>query len=297
MTTTTTHTPALGIRRIRGTGEAHTGHVQHYGCTLAYVLDGEAELEIGRIVRALPGSMIVLPTGTPHRGIRRKDMDAWGLSFCPSCHDLSETAWMTPFQAVRRGASPVVTIPEARRPAVQSMFEGLHDELTLATAQASELGASWLRLILGELRRAAPSGSTAGRADSLCTRALTFIEAHAFEKISLRDVATAVHCTPSHLATVMKQETSQTVGDWLAAIRVSSAANWLLHSDAPLEEIAQRVGWGDRTHFTRQFRKAYGHTPAAWRESMRHKPADPTPTPRSAADPAITTPHAAEHKP
>ncbi len=265
----TTHTPARGVRRFGGSGEAHTQTVQHYGCTLAYVLAGEAELEIGRAVHAVPGSLIMVPTATPHRGLRRKDMDAWGLSFCPSCHALSDTPWMAPFQAVRRGASPVVDVPPDRRDIVRSMFEGLHDELGRAGPHSLELGASWLKLILGELGRVAPTGDTKGPTDSLTARALAFIEAQALAKVSLRDVAAAVHCTPSHLASVMKEETGQTVGEWLSAIRVSSAANWLLHSDLSLEEIAERVGWSDRTHFTRQFRKAYGLPPAAWREQMR----------------------------
>ena len=73
---------------------------------------------------------------------------------------------------------------------------------------------------------------------------------------------------------IQARATDPKVGEWLSAIRVSSAANWLLHSDASLEEIAERVGWADRTHFTRQFRKAYGTTPAAWRAQMRHRPAE-----------------------
>lgn len=61
------------------------------------------------------------------------------------------------------------------------------------------------------------------------------------------------------------------MGDWLTSIRVSAAANWLLHSDASIDEVAEQVGWQDRTHFTRQFRQVYGSTPAAWRKAMRQK--------------------------
>jgi len=265
----TTHVPELGVRRLRGDGAVQSDVTQHYGCTLSYVLEGRAEMEIGRAVSARAGNMIVVPIGTPHRGVFLEKMEAWGLSFCPSCLGLAETTWMAPFQAVRRGASPILDIAGERRPAILTMFQGLSDELDQGGSEPNELAQAWLRLLLGEVRKASLSIDTLAPPDSLVAQALTFIETHALEKISLRDVAAAVHCAPSHLATIMKKETGQTVGQWLTATKVSAAASWLIHSDASIDEIADRVGWADRTHFTRQFRSVYGLTPTGWRKQER----------------------------
>ncbi len=275
-THTTTHVPELGVRKMSGDGAVKAGPVQHYGCTLSYVLSGHVELETDRVVSAGPGSMIVVPIGTPHRGVRLARMEAFGLSFCPSCLGLAESPWMAPFQAVRRGASPIFDIAEDRRNSVVSMFAGLSEELERGGSEPNELSQAWLRLILGELKRAAHGDALSVASDSLVGRALTYIQTHALESVSLSDVANAVHCAPSHLATVMKKETGQTVGQWLAATKVSAAASWLVHSEASIEEVAERVGWADRTHFTRQFRKVYGLTPAAWRkQERRHRPFSP----------------------
>ena len=61
------------------------------------------------------------------------------------------------------------------------------------------------------------------------------------------------------------------MGDWIRAHRVSEASKRLLHTDESIEEIAGRVGWQDTTHFIRQFKKAQGCTPAAWRKSQRRR--------------------------
>ena len=41
-----------------------------------------------------------------------------------------------------------------------------------------------------------------------------------------------------------------------------------LQADRSLVAIAERIGWQDKTHFIRQFRKEYGQTPAAWRRAQ-----------------------------
>jgi AraC-like DNA-binding protein len=41
---------------------------------------------------------------------------------------------------------------------------------------------------------------------------------------------------------------------------------------ALLEEVAERVGYADVTHFIRLFRRTHGVTPAAWRAAQRRPP-------------------------
>ncbi len=267
-----THLPVISIRRISGHDERPHKTVQHFGCSIAYLTRGEAEVEVGHRVRIAAGSVLMLPAATPHRGLRQQDIEAWSLGFCPSCLGLRlETPGLASIVSIRSGGSPVRTIEPGRRAKVEFLFEGLFDELARDGAQSQELALSWLRLILGEIQRAAPLYPNRSTPDSPLERALTFIEMNALSGISLSDVAQAVHCSPSHLATVVRKRTGQTVGYWINAIRISTAANWLLHSDASLEDIAERVGWQDRTHFTRQFRKFYGQTPAAWRREMQRQ--------------------------
>ena len=99
--------------------------------------------------------------------------------------------------------------------------------------------------------------------------ALRYIERHCFEPISLSDVAAALHRSPGHVTTALKRATGKTVGAWIMAGRLAEARNRLLHSDEMIDVIAERVGYGDVTHFIRLFRREHGITPAAWRSRAR----------------------------
>lgn len=146
--------------------EGPTRARQHFGHTLSYVVNGEAELELGRLVRAHVGCLIMIPAGTPHRPVRKLALEAWCLRFCPSCL-VNDGDWLQPFSAVRQGASPVVPVPAARQSKLTTLFEGLDEELERGEPHSSALAESWLRLILGELRRAAPHTRDGGPSGSL----------------------------------------------------------------------------------------------------------------------------------
>ncbi len=262
------HRRALTVGRM--TGGPHTPHgpVHHAETLVSYLRAGSAVLDIGGTVRVTPGCFVLLPAGVPHQAVERVEVDLWGAFCCPSCLGLSDHVLMEPFRQVRGGASPVARVDEARQQRVEDLFAHLNEEAARPGPEARAVAESLLRVVLGECSRAW-SGRDAGLGDTLAGRALQHIQAHALGPLSLREVAAAVHCTPSHLASVVKRETGHTVGEWIATIRVSAAADWLVHSDASVSEIAEKVGWADATHFIRQFRKREGCTPAVYRRRSR----------------------------
>ncbi|MCZ6665359.1 MAG: AraC family transcriptional regulator [Gammaproteobacteria bacterium] len=151
------------------------------------------------------------------------------------------------------------------------LYRELQEECERGAPESSELVRSLLLLLLGEVRRAMPGGETTAPTGSLVADALEFIQRRCLDPISLKDVAAAVHRTPAHVAFTVKKFTSHSVGEWLRAGRVAEAAARLAHTEDSIDEITNHVGWQDKTHFIRQFRKSHGATPAAWRRQHRAK--------------------------
>ncbi|MCG8557944.1 MAG: AraC family transcriptional regulator [Proteobacteria bacterium] len=252
---------------------AETSHTEH---GLTYLVDGWFRMEHGTEIKAEPGSITVVPAGAPHRPIEGRNVEYWLVAFCASCVQLDEgQLLMSPFRKVRRGALPVVVIPRSRRRRVRQLLRELRDECERNAPESRELVRSLLLLLLGEIRRAMTATQIAGPDGALVSQALEFVQQRCLDRISLKDVAAAVHRTPAHVASSVKKSTGYSVGEWINSGRVGEAANRLVHTDDTLDEIANRVGWRDKTHLIRQFRKVYGATPAAWRK--RHRPSHAAP--------------------
>jgi AraC-like DNA-binding protein len=251
-----------------------TSHTEH---GLTYLVDGWFGMEHGRRIRVEAGSITIVPAGIPHRVLEGRDMEYWLAGFCAGCLHLDESQLlMRPFLRVRHGASPVVIIPKSRRRRLLQLFRELRDEAARGTPESPELARALLMLLLGEVHRAMPGSGPHAVEGSLVSDALAFIQRRCLTPISLKDVAAAVHRTPAHVASVVKQTTGYSVGAWISAGRVAEAAARLSHTDEPLDVIAAHVGWRDKTHFIRQFRRAYGVTPAVWRRRERGRHASQT---------------------
>lgn len=256
------------VGRRSGRLEPH-GAVAHSEHVLAFIESGELRMNHGSEITAVAGMLAVVPAGVPHHALGGEG-EWWMVGFCASCLKLDESQrLMRPFHEVRAGAVPVMPVAKGRRARVRRLFRELSEEHERDAPEAPELAKSLLLLLLGELCRARPSDADEFAATGLVGDALRFVQRHALEGVSLRDVAKAVHRTPSHVASAVKEATGHTVGDWIRSARVAEAATWLAHTDESLDAIAERVGWRDKTHFIRQFRKVHGVTPAAWRREHR----------------------------
>lgn len=98
------------------------------------------------------------------------------------------------------------------------------------------------------------------------SEALQFISTNHCQPIALSDVARSVSYSPSYLTYLMRQQTGQTVQQWIIHLRMASACALLLSTECSVEDVADQVGYHSSTHFFRQFRRFYGTTPQAWRD-------------------------------
>ncbi|WP_277183970.1 AraC family transcriptional regulator [Caballeronia sp. BR00000012568055] len=96
-------------------------------------------------------------------------------------------------------------------------------------------------------------------------RAKEMLLASAQGRVSIEDIALACNLSRSYFIRAFKETTHRTPYQWLIEQRIDQARNLLMHSDAPLSDIAVSCGFNDQSHFTRIFSQMMGTPPGAWR--------------------------------
>jgi AraC family transcriptional regulator len=86
---------------------------------------------------------------------------------------------------------------------------------------------------------------------------------------SLSELARRIGLHPIYVARAFRARFGCAVGDYVRCLRVERARRLLHHTRLPLAEIAAQAGYSDQSHMTRDFRRAFDQSPAAYRRAAR----------------------------
>lgn len=88
------------------------------------------------------------------------------------------------------------------------------------------------------------------------------------EKLSLVDIASAVHVHPAYLSRRFHEEVGLPLTEYINRCRLDQAAELLiLNYEWPISEVAEHSGFMSQHYFSTQFRKHMGVTPRQYREN------------------------------
>ena len=119
-------------------------------------------------------------------------------------------------------------------------------------------------------------GAESGHADSIpgerlspgvLRRVRDLIENRLAEPLRLQELAQTANVSEFHFIRAFKRSTGRSPHQYITARRMERAQFLLTTTDLPVAEVAWQVGFSNTSHFTAQFRKHTGMTPALWRES------------------------------
>ena len=96
--------------------------------------------------------------------------------------------------------------------------------------------------------------------------ALTHIEAHLCDKLTIQDLADVSGYSLFHFTRLFNQFVGLTPYDYLIRRRLSDASEALLMSDKRIIDIAQDYQFGSHETFTRAFNRLFVMPPSQWRE-------------------------------
>ncbi|MBA2481127.1 MAG: helix-turn-helix transcriptional regulator [Planctomycetes bacterium] len=138
-------------------------------------------------------------------------------------------------------------------------FAALDDALaTPALSGSLRAGA-----IIGELLALWSTDLIAGAPGRALRVFQALIEEHAEDPdVSLAELARRAGGHPDHLAARFRQQTGWTPVAYRMRVRLDRACALLVDSGLDVAAVARRVGFRDRVHFTRCFRRRFGCTPS-----------------------------------
>ncbi|MEF3313294.1 helix-turn-helix domain-containing protein [Paenibacillus sp. GYB004] len=98
-----------------------------------------------------------------------------------------------------------------------------------------------------------------------------YVQNGAEGELSLQEAADRFGLSPSQLSRMFKEEMRVNFIDYVIEMRMSRAKEWLVHSDMPIKQIADRLQYTTTQNFSRAFKQTTGMSPGQYRESVRHQ--------------------------
>ena len=167
--------------------------------------------------------------------------------------------------AVRCDARPLKPRPW---PASRKMPRPVDDDEAAHLLEGLRMLAARLEAWLREWERLAHSKMHPSSTRDEVSRSLVirrFIQSRHTRRVTLADLARALHLSESRAAHAVKEACGKTFVSLLNEERVRTAADLLRASELPVVEIAYRSGFGDLSHFHRTFKQLMRMTPRRYR--------------------------------
>lgn len=102
--------------------------------------------------------------------------------------------------------------------------------------------------------------------------AISFIEQHYASQITVEDMAKKCNLDRSYFGKVFKDTMGQSPQEFLIRYRMNKASSLLAMTDLSINTISIQVGYPNQLHFSRAFKKVYGISPRAYRQSKKLLP-------------------------
>ncbi|CAI6081215.1 response regulator transcription factor [Cohnella sp. JJ-181] len=104
--------------------------------------------------------------------------------------------------------------------------------------------------------------------DTPVQRIKAYIEARYAGPVTVEELARTVFLTPNYISNLFKEQTGETIIDYLTGVRMRHARAQLADPQRKIYEIAESTGFNSTSYFSVVFKNMYGASPKEYRESL-----------------------------
>ncbi len=108
-------------------------------------------------------------------------------------------------------------------------------------------------------------------------RALSWYAEHLQRHPSVKEVADAIHVSPSHLRRLFAEVRQASPKELFRRVRLDKAQDLLGRTNLTLDEVARACGYTGASHFCREFKAVHRFTPSTWRRRLTDRFIKPPP--------------------
>jgi len=105
-----------------------------------------------------------------------------------------------------------------------------------------------------------------GRSSNVIARIQEFISENYAKNLAIAEIAASVYLSPTYVSLLFKQETGETIYEYLMKVRIEKAKELLRDPRIKFYEACELVGYTDPSYFSKLFKKMTGLTPSAYRD-------------------------------
>lgn len=225
---------------------------------LAYVRAGTLYFQTTQIFSAERGQVALIDCHKPHRFYTTGSTEAMWMHFDGS----NSAAFFQQILAFRGGRQTFTPPPDSR---IEQ--ELAHIISGLRSSRSSEVDCSQriYRILCTLLLPHAPTHTVA--TDTTITRAVRYIDEHLFEPLSVKQIASTVHLSPSHFSRLFRSTTGFSPHEYIMLHRIDEAKALLQSTNLSVKEIAFRVGYHSEVNFIIAFTDKTGLSPTLFRRN------------------------------